>query len=66
MDRGVWQASSWGHKESDTTEQLTHTTMVINGATELPLGRASFLYIYIYFIYINLSFHLPNNKCQYA
>ena len=24
MDRGAWQAtySSWGHKESDTTEQL--------------------------------------------
>ena len=29
MDRGAWQASYslWGHKESDTTEQLTHTLM---------------------------------------
>ena len=26
MDREAWQATgSWGHKESDTTEQLTHT-----------------------------------------
>ena len=24
MDRGAWQASPWGHKESDTTERLTH------------------------------------------
>ena len=22
MDRGAWWASPWGHKESDTTEQL--------------------------------------------
>ena len=58
MDRGVWQASSWGHKESETTEQLTHTTIVINGAIELPLGRASFLYIYIYFIYIYIYINL--------
>ena len=27
MDRGVWQATSpWGRKESDTTEQLKHST----------------------------------------
>ena len=27
MDREAWQASPWGHKESDTTEQPTlHTT----------------------------------------
>ena len=26
MDREAWQATgSWGHRESDTTEQLTHT-----------------------------------------
>ena len=27
MDRGAWRAiySPWGRKESDTTEQLTHT-----------------------------------------
>ena len=29
MDRGSWQdpsgPSQWGHTESDTTEQLTHT-----------------------------------------
>ena len=30
MDRGVWQASSWGHKGSDTTEQLTHLTIYYN------------------------------------
>ena len=23
MDRGAWRATPWGHKESDTTEQLT-------------------------------------------
>ena len=23
MDRGAWQLQSWGHKESDTAEQLT-------------------------------------------
>ena len=23
MDRGVWRASPWGFKESDTTEQLS-------------------------------------------
>ena len=30
MDRGAWQAtySSWGHKESDTTEQLTFSLSV--------------------------------------
>ena len=26
MDRGTWQASPWGRKESDTTEQLTLLT----------------------------------------
>ena len=26
MDRGAWWATvPWGHKESDTTERLTHT-----------------------------------------
>ena len=34
MDRGVWQAvcSSWGHKELDTTEQLSmraHWVLVV-------------------------------------
>ena len=24
MDRGAWWKILWGHKESDTTEQLTH------------------------------------------
>ena len=23
IDRGAWQATPWGHQESDTTEQLT-------------------------------------------
>ena len=23
MDRGTWRATVWGHKESDTTTQLT-------------------------------------------
>ena len=35
MDRGSWQdpsgPSPWGHKESDTTEQLTHTHEVEKG-----------------------------------
>jgi len=25
MDRGAWWATSWGHRESDTTERLTYT-----------------------------------------
>ena len=25
MDRGTWKYSSWGLKESDMTERLTHT-----------------------------------------
>ena len=25
MDREVWQATPWGHRELDTTEKLTHT-----------------------------------------
>ena len=25
MDRGAWQASPWGHTESDMIEQLTQT-----------------------------------------
>ena len=25
MDREVWRATPWGHKELDTTEKLTHT-----------------------------------------
>ena len=29
MDRGAWQASQWGHKESDMTEQLTLSRFVI-------------------------------------
>ena len=29
VDRGAWQASQWGHKESDTTEQLTLSRFVI-------------------------------------
>ena len=27
MDRGAWQASPWGRKESDTTEQLTQPSL---------------------------------------
>ena len=26
MDRGAWRATEGGHKESDTTEQLSHLT----------------------------------------
>ena len=28
MDRGAWQEESMGHKESDTTERLTHTQSI--------------------------------------
>ena len=33
MDRGAWQAtySSWGHRESDTTEQLTVSAQFLTG-----------------------------------
>ena len=24
MDRGAWRGSRWGHKDLDTTEQLSH------------------------------------------
>ena len=34
MDRGAWQASPWGHEESDMTEHLiythTHTRLINN------------------------------------
>ena len=46
MDRGAWQAtySSWGHKESDTTEGLTHTDTHIHTHTH------THTHIYIYII----------------
>ena len=39
MDRGAWR----GHKESDTTERLTHTTTSIPGDHSL-LANKPFLY----------------------
>ena len=37
MDRGAWQAySSWCHRESDTTEQLTHQGFIAITAFTLP------------------------------
>ena len=30
MDRGAWRAtSSWGHKESDTTKQLSSVHVIV-------------------------------------
>ena len=35
MDRGAWQASLWGHKESDTTEQLSTQHTPVNSTCGL-------------------------------
>ena len=41
MDRGSWQdpsgPSPWGHKKSDTTEQLTHTQEVEKGRESVEI-----------------------------
>ena len=34
MDRGVWWATEWSHKESDTTEQLSTTQHIQHISTE--------------------------------
>ena len=46
MDRGAWQASLWGGKESDVTEQLSMYMYNIY--------VVSYIYIYIYIKDINI------------
>ena len=39
MDRGAWQASSWGRKESDTTERLSPAPPGLSRVRHCPLQR---------------------------
>ena len=44
MDREAWQATSpWGRKESDTTEQLTHTQSPLDSSE--PQSQVCLLFI---------------------
>ena len=44
MDRGSWWASLWGHKESDTSEQLTLSLTVFKNLTSnICSSRMNFL-----------------------
>ena len=41
MDREVWQASPWGHKESDMTEHIYSTRRRPNAELEIEDGFLS-------------------------
>ena len=50
--RSLVSCSPWGHKESDMTEQLTHTHM------HVPWPRAAFIFFLIFKLKNNLKLYL--------
>ena len=52
--------SPWGHKESDTTEQLTLFTLcILKGEADLPSEEQSLVWVYSFLTsFLRQSFHL--------
>ena len=46
---GAWWAGPWGYKESDTTEQHTHNSVILTVALKIR------------FLYLMIAFLIPSN-----